>query len=167
MSQSLKLLQLLGNVEIPANPESFRPSAYFQTRVRTGNPPEIAGAYLFWDHEIRFRVWFGKLVELPFPGVQLSFFSLQEQALDREVITALGGEGLTITQFYVVYWLIKNQPDVLWRDHSNIFYVRDYKGQLRVVSVSTQGCGYYLSCYETNCEELNGECHRIFSPRVP
>lgn len=107
------------------------------------------------QHGINFIDWFTDKVENDVPTGELVRFVLIKSSSDNEIIADLGGKKKAETTLGEIWRLMCAQPNgeagVLFTNGlSNLFYVRDVNGLLRVIDVGWDSDGWEVNAYALN-----------------
>lgn len=158
-----QLLTIIGIVTVPATTAPFVAGNHFVVNTANRAPGRI---YIF---ENRFKKWFLSKTEDQVGETTLRCHTLGENSLNAPIVAELGGEERAETTLAQIFAIIKvkwnaEEGTPLTSCFSNIFYVRDAKGVLRVVSVFKDCFGsWHVEAYPFMNRLKWSYCARIFS----
>ena len=158
------ILTLLGTITVPTQ-SKFVVHDHF--KLDTSKNAVVKIGYI-WNE---FTAWFNDLVEGETPEQELKYHKLEEDSLDERILQELGDKAETkLSQLFA---LLKKQPNgedgaLLTNGYTNIFYVHDASGELRVVGVLwNAGFGYWIvRAYELGDSRVWRAGARVFSQQT-
>ena len=165
MTGTAMLLTHVGTVAITATTTPFIAKDRF---VKNTDKNALAKISYLGDN---FTAWFLGKTEDPFPGSILHYAKLFGFYVDDEIIRRLGGEEQAETKLTELFSLMEKQPNgesgALLTRESNLFYIKDSNGLLRVVLVN-YGCSNYWNVNADPVASPNspiewGNGYRVFS----
>jgi len=159
---SIFLLYPLGTVNIPAITDKFVVRDHFAINIK-----QDVRAKISWIG-YNFQELFSRKIEEPKIETSLRFFELKKAEDNKTIICELGGEVRVETTLAEIWWLMDQQgsdkkgPLLLLKGSSNIFYARDYRGEIQAVFIRWCGDSWYVFVHSANCPIIWYAGDRIF-----
>jgi len=158
------LLEFLRTITIPATTSKFLAKEKFVINTKSSALVKIG----FLGDNL--KEWFLKgagKVEDPISDQTLHFTNLKKYSYDRDIIAELGGEAKAETTLSEMFSLMEKQGKgedgvLLANGYSNIFFIRDFAGVLRVVYVCWGRGVWNVHAYAPDDDGWS-DGHRVFS----
>ena len=188
---NLLLLVLEGKAEIkilePIEPAESEPIRPFLEFVSTVTVPERTEKFVTKDRFVRdtghkakvkisylgdnFKAWFlsgGSKTEKPRGTSELHVHKLIRSSVDAPIIANFGGEEKSETTLSEMFALMEMQAKgesgvLLTNGYANIFYVRDFSGVLRAVSVRWSDGGWSVNAHGVTYPRAWDDGGQVFS----
>jgi len=159
---TIKLLNYIGTISIPATTEPFVVEDYFV--VNTDYKASAKISYL-GDN---FKQWFFGKTQQSLTEASVNYYELDKDSVDGPIIKELGGEQKAETTLSEIFTLMKRQRNgedgvLLTSGYANIFYVRGANGVLRAVSVGWGGDGWDVRADSVEDPDRWGAGFQVFA----